>query len=273
MTLDTSRIAVVSDLHWLSNEGLTNPYVCEIFSDFIRKVPKGALGVFNGDVFAGVDARWIESLQLGNLEDQFVEGKELIDHFYDACGAIISSAGTSSHAKAGLGFDFERILCRLFGSQVHREQLFFRDRKTGVRILFQHGRSGALVYKESILRRELRFAHEHAAWGEIPQIDVLVRSHLHSYVAVESTHDKACITPCFQLPTRYIEAGSLGWKPELGGLLIELRSGKTICDKVRFLPVTYPLPERFRQYVTLRPKYHESPIRKMERTRNEKETS
>ncbi len=191
--------------------------------------------------------RWIAELKLGTAPEEIMRGRDILQKFYDACSVVYSTSGTRSHSSAGL--DIEAVLSKFFGSKEHKVQLYIKDKTTGWRFLFQHGQSGALIYKESILRRELRFAHEKAWEGKMPHIDCLVRSHLHEYHSISSIKDKACMTPCFQLPTNYSESSSLGWKPDIGGLIIHLRESDSAEHGIQFEPISYGLPKEFMEVI------------------------
>lgn len=238
-------IAVISDLHWGSKSGLGNEWVQDKFKEFLKRVPKGAIGIINGDVFQGIDPRWIDAIDEGDF-NQLTKGKvyDIISKFYDRCKEVYSTSGTKSHSYAGF-VNIEKLVLSFWGSKVHKAQLSMQSKKTKWRILFQHGTSQAMVYRTGLLERELRFAHEKAFEGLMSDIDCLVRSHSHYLVSIHRYKDCGIITPCFQLPHDYSESGSIAWKPVIGGLLIHLEDTGDIYTGIKFEPITFKLPEEF----------------------------
>lgn len=134
-------------------------------------------------------------------------GKSLENHLAARVGAVKIGPGTSlSH---------DELFLNVGGFTFHASH---------------HIQVGTGWYRTTPVARELVFAllnesHKH-------KVDVVIRSHVHSYVGVEFTRQRGYTTACWQLQTRYMKKKSaLGMVPDIGAMRFRIYPGEIRTDK------------------------------------------
>lgn len=115
----------------------------------------------------------------------------------------------------------------------------------GVLLNFSHGISVTTgLYRATALDRE-------SLWSALAKdrlgssADLIVRSHAHHYIHIESYNRHALITPCWQLPTRWMRRHSLfRFLPDIGAVFITVNPSakKKGLDPISIRKVLFPLP-------------------------------
>jgi hypothetical protein len=190
--------------------------------------------IANGDLIEG-QARKESGVPCWStdLEDQMHCAEILIKMFKPKKLYIIN--GTGYHVDAA-GKSLENILARQMGAEkigagkdVSAEELFLKVGDTTFHAS-HHIQVGTGWYRSTPVARELIFAllnesHKH-------KVDVVLRSHVHSYIGLDFTRQKGFTLPCWQLQTRYMyKKSALGMVPDIGALRFRIHDGELSIDK------------------------------------------
>jgi hypothetical protein len=204
--------------------------------------------IANGDLIEG-QARKESGVPCWStdLEDQMHCAELLINMFHPKQLYIIN--GTGYHVDAG-GKSLENILAEKMGAvkigtglSVSAEELFLRVGGFTFHAA-HHIQVGTGWYRTTPVSRELVFAllnesHKH-------KVDVILRSHVHSFVGVEFTRQHGFTLPCWQLQTRYMyKKSALGMVPDIGAIRFRINNGELKLDK-RFFKIPEARPTLFK---------------------------
>lgn len=271
-----NNIVVISDTHAgcklslcppdgvsLDDGGLYKPSVTvsklyswwmEFWHEFVPEATRGEpyAVVMNGDAIDGVHHNSTTQIS-HNLVDQSRIAELLLQPVVTLCeGRYYHIRGTEAHVGVS-GVEEER-LAQTLGAQPNSEKQFARwdlHIRCGPRLchITHHiGTTGSMAYESSGPMRELVESLNNAAkWGnEAP--DVVVRSHRHRCIVVESPSRNGraivAVTPGWQLKTPYVYriVGGRNATPMIGGIVIRYAHGRLFVDPF-VKHITPPEPE------------------------------
>lgn len=268
-----TNILVVSDTHVGSIYGLMPPgfkasddrevllnpgqqYLWECWEDMIRwaKPYSVAAIIHNGDVIDGkqqaqrgtelclpIPADQAEAAEMafapllkaaGNPSIYLIQGTEYHDAkgaremeaFGKAIGAVQHRGlGTGRYSRDGLDLEIDGVVLN-FAHHISGGGGFYRATAAD-----REGVLSALAGKE----------------GKLPKADAVFRSHLHYFVRVEHESKHICITPCWQLQTRFMrKLSTYKCLPSIGAVMVTVdpdakREG---LDPIHIAKRLYPLP-------------------------------
>ncbi|RPH38317.1 hypothetical protein EHM92_00100 [bacterium] len=270
------RLVVVSDLHFGSSFGLLPPgfvnsegaeiglntgqkYLWECWSDFCGRVKpyKPDAVIVNGDIVEGKQGKeGGMGLSLRLMEDQKTAAIEGLLKLKEACPvgcAFYFTQGTAYHV--GEHGEYEEGVAGALGARQYysvgtgrlvREALWLDI--GGVIIEAAHAIGGTQgFYRATQTDREMQWSAMSGkdATKGVPKADLLIRSHVHHFIAVSHASKQGVICPCWQLQTKYARKNSLHrMHPDIGGLFVYVdpwrkRRGEPPCLVVQRL---YDLP-------------------------------
>lgn len=268
MPKSPANVLVVSDLHTGSIYGLAVPGFrlasgarlsltdgqqwlwdrwVQMGRDVKRAVGQVDAVVVNGDVIDGrQEAQRGTELCAPLLEDQAGLAAAALEHLIRQVGSpkVFGVHGTEYHdQRAGEYADrvFSAVGATPYrGSGTGRCSSDSLNLEAGGKILnFAHGigvTSG--MFRSTALDREALFATLAAREGRAVKADVIVRSHVHTFVHLELPHKHAVITPCWQLQTRFMRSRSVyRMLPDIGAVLLTVSPSAVQVHKL-----LYPLP-------------------------------
>jgi hypothetical protein len=270
------RVVVVSDIHvgsasgilpadYIDSSGITVPlntgqrYLWDCWVDFCKRakrfVPDAI--IINGDVVEGVQRKECGAgLSLRMMVDQKNAAIRVLSMLRDSAPkscALYMTQGTAYHVGENGEMEEDiaahigaRRYYSVGGGQLVREVLWLDI--GGVIIEAAHaigGNSG--FYRTTALDRELQWS---ALSGKdeskgVPKSDLIVRSHVHFFMAAEHASKQGVIVPCWQLQTHYARKSSVHrLPPDIGGVFVHVdpdakKRGEPAC---RILKQLYDLP-------------------------------
>lgn len=261
-----NRVGVVADLHCGSrfglryNPSLTDPYTTEadvwLFDCWVRMVkswPDLDILVLNGDLIDGTQRKSEGTgMVTTSLDEQTEIAIECLRPLVKKSKKVIRLRGTSYHES------FHGSLSTLdtaFGiKKPTRDKAMTRDiylegssedPKNAIVLNIKHNPEGQrTLYLGTTMDREARWSVLAEAAHAMPRADFIVRSHIHFAADfTDFSQGKTIITtPCFCMQQPYAqEKRYYGWKPVIGGLLIE-RDDLSYRGWKHLVKV-FPLPE------------------------------
>lgn len=116
----------------------------------------------------------------------------------------------------------------------------------GVVLNIQHGISASSgLYRATALDREGIWSALAGKDGKVPKADAVVRSHVHSFVAVQHPSKWIVVTPCWQLQTEYMRKNSAyRMLPDIGAVILDVdpSAKKKGEDPINLRKLLYSLP-------------------------------
>jgi len=85
-----------------------------------------------------------------------------------------------------------------------------------------HSASGAYMYPEQSMGRDMMLFEEAHAAGKLPKVDMIVRAHKHSFIGVHKPSIRAVQLPCWQFFVPYDGAVKMypRYQPDIGGVIM-----------------------------------------------------
>lgn len=113
-----------------------------------------------------------------------------------------------------------------------------------------HPTTGATVYPETVLGRDIGQFLQAFAMGKLPRVDMVIRAHRHEYMELHKSTMRYMILPCWQFFVPYDKAIKWysKWQPDIGGAIL------LADDKCRLRPwhFTYPNMVNPKRLLTMR---------------------
>jgi hypothetical protein len=259
------NLVVVSDIHAGSNSALCVPdmklagggtyqytdaqkALYDAWSGLCKEWAAPDILIVNGDAIEG-QARKESGVPCWstNLSDQLNCAKKLVKMWHakkiyiiDGTGYHVDAAGTPLENMLAKNLEAEKIGP---GTSISHDELFLNV--GGFTFHFSHHiQVGTGWYRTTPIARELVFALLNESHKY--KVDVIVRSHVHSFCGVEFTRQKGFTTPCWQLQTRYMKKKSaLGMVPDIGAIRFRIYPGEIRTDK-RFYKASEFKPKLFK---------------------------
>lgn len=193
--------------------------------DYISKIPKGSWGIVNGEPVQGTnpkDAR----LSVTIAADQVNAAVQVLQPFVERCSEVWTTYGTEWHEDIGgkLAAEVWKELQVLYPGKVHKPSYDLWLNWNGERIHICHHRTGssAASSKASGLNKSMvdMLVEAPARNGVYPTI--VVRSHTHDPIVLDSTFGLAIGLPSWQLKTGLAQQKFPASTPVIGGFILEL---------------------------------------------------
>lgn len=280
------RLAVISDLQVGGQFGLSMPLfedaygtqfkigasmrgkLWEYFEDFISHAKKNkcqALLVV-GDLLSGQNPKDSGAYELNiDLETQKEMCAKVIAYLCEKVPTIKKVflwKGTPYHGSRDTAIElhvtdklnanhFKNKKVRAFylGEWSYVELRYKRKKKL---LWVGHPSTGAVMYPEQAMGRDIMLFLEKAAQGKVRKPDLIIRAHKHEYIEVHKSGIRAIQLPCWQFFVPYDQAVKYypKWQPDIGGCII------LVDDELRLRPwhFTYPNVEDPRKYLVLNKK-------------------
>jgi hypothetical protein len=168
------------------------------------------------------------------------------------------TAGTDYHTgtmareeeSIALGLKSEKYRGDGYGIRIREVLNLSVDGLTGN---FAHHVSFAPVNKSMPIEKELQGALLAELDGH-PEVDYLIRNHVHYYRSVGAGYRHGATCPCWQLQTKFgRRPGVFRFRPDIGGLVVWVDSvaKQTGDDPIRIQPILYKLPKDTMEVVRL----------------------
>lgn len=111
-----------------------------------------------------------------------------------------------------------------------------------------HPATGAVVYPETALGRDIGQFLQAYAMGKIPKVDMVIRAHKHEFIELHKSSIRYMVLPCWQFYVPWEKAVEWysKWQPDIGGAIL-------LADEdVRLRPLhfTYPNIVDPQKYIT-----------------------
>lgn len=113
-----------------------------------------------------------------------------------------------------------------------------------------HPATGATMYPETVLGRDIGHFLQAYATGKLPRVDMIIRAHRHEYMELHKTTVRYMVLPCWQFYVPYDKAVKwyAKWQPDIGGAIL------LADENIRLRPWHYVYPNLVnpRRFITLR---------------------
>lgn len=117
-------------------------------------------------------------------------------------------------------------------------------------IWIAHPATGATMYPEMAMGRDIGHFLQAYAMGKLPKVDMIIRAHKHEYISLHKSTIRSVILPCWQFFCPYDKAVKWysKWQPDIGGLIL------LADEQVRLRPwhFTYPNVPDPKRFLTLK---------------------
>jgi len=109
-----------------------------------------------------------------------------------------------------------------------------------------HPATGATVYPETVLGRDIGQFLQAYGMGKIPKVDMIIRAHRHEYMELHKSAIRYIILPCWQFYVPYDKAVKwyAKWQPDIGGVIL-LADEKCRLRPWHFIYPNIVNPQRF----------------------------
>lgn len=90
------------------------------------------------------------------------------------------------------------------------------------KIWITHTASGATMYPEQAMGKDMMLWQEAVGQGKLPAVDMIIRAHKHSFIEVHKPSIRATQLPCWQFFVPYDRAlqNYSRWQPDIGGVIM-----------------------------------------------------
>jgi UDP-2,3-diacylglucosamine pyrophosphatase LpxH len=147
------------------------------------------------------------------------------------------TAGSGYHASTP-GHDPDEGLCGMLGGYWCDK---VKNLKFGSRLInVSHGGSGAFIYRETAMAREIAGAKMAFANGKLPKIDLFVHGHFHWFAYLHEYDTHFLQLPCWAAfePARIFVKNYTRFQPDIGGAVILIDDE----DRITVWHYLYDLP-------------------------------
>ena len=116
-------------------------------------------------------------------------------------------------------------------------------------IWIAHPATGATMYPEMAMGRDIGHFLQAQATGKLTKVDMIIRAHKHEYISLHKSSIRSIILPCWQFFCPYDNAIKWysKWQPDIGGVIL------LADDELRLRPwhFTYPNVPDPKRFLTL----------------------
>ena len=216
----------------LPNEGQLK--LLEYFDDFIKNCNDNKVNILAipGDLIAGQNLKELGKFMItASIEDQKRACVELIADFCERIPTITEVwmwVGTPYHTVKGTTIEQDiasdlradyGINAKYMGEYSIIRLIYGEYEK---RIFVTHPSSGAWMYPEAAMGRDMLIWQEGVATKKLPHVDMIVRAHKHFFTEVHKPHQRAIQLPCWQFFVPYDGAlkNFARYQPDIGSVIM-----------------------------------------------------
>lgn len=261
------RIGLISDMHIGAEHGLfplgyVDAYGREIglnedqkilwkyFSDFIKHLNECKVNtlIVLGDLIAGKNRKeggvYMMNVDLEMQKDVCAFFLAYICEQVPTINKVLIFRGTPYHGakESTIERDITGILSRDYNVKAdymgEYSYLTLKYGKYKKVLWLAHPATGATVYPETVLGRDIGQFLQAFAMGKLPKVDMIIRAHRHEYMELHKSSIRYMILPCWQCYVPYDNAVKWysKWQPDIGGAIL------LADEQVRLRPwhFTYP---------------------------------
>jgi len=148
--------------------------------------------------------------------------------------------GSGYHVLPG-GTSADQLVVQLLGGEWKGPIAIGRFSPSNLLWNIQHGQSGAMIYRETVLAREQIFMNAAAGLGKIELTHVMVRGHWHWFYFDATNSQWKIQVPgwaCF-IPNKIYLRSYGKMQPDIGGVIVQI----TDEDRLVLREYLYPLPK------------------------------
>ncbi len=252
-------LAFVGDLHvgsryavapkwWRSREGSALPLnegqlvLYEAFQDFCDRCDEFEVDTvfLMGDLVDGPNRKGFGRLLMTqDLNEQIEMAVELLKPLCVG-RKVYGIEGSGYHVLPG-GVSADQMVVQLLGGHWKGPLCVGRFAPSKLVWNIQHGQSGAMIYRETVLAREQIFMNAAAGLGKIEFTHVMVRGHWHWFYFDATNGQWKIQVPawaCF-VPNRVYLKSYGKMQPDIGGVIVQI----TDEDRLVMREFLYPLPK------------------------------
>jgi hypothetical protein len=217
------------------------------------------LGVL-GDIIGGQN--WIEKGAYMMYVDMGIQIRSCAKLISDICKMVpsiekvILFKGTPYHGSKELSAEaqvvgelnaYYNIKAYYLGEYAFLTLRYGKNKKV---IWLAHSATGATMYPETVLGRDIGQFLQAYATNKIPKVDMIIRAHRHEYMELHKSSIRYMILPCWQFYVPYDKAVQwyAKWQPDIGGAIL------LADEELRLRPwhFTYPNLVNPQRFLTLR---------------------
>jgi len=272
------RIGFISDLHIGAQHGIFPPdfkdefgtrydinegqkILWKYFDEYIAKLNEFKINVLVilGDLIGGKNVKELGTYMMnvdlnGQQIPAAVKTLEYLCKKVPSIEKIIIMRGTPYHGARDTSVE-DAISDKLYRALKGRIDVECRGEYTYLSLEYKgfkkviwmaHPATGATVYPETTLGRDIGWFLQASAQGKLPQVDMIIRAHRHEFMELHKSSIRYMILPCWQFYVPYDKAvmNYSKWQPDIGGAIL-------LADeecRLRPFHFTYPNivnPERF----------------------------
>jgi hypothetical protein len=245
------RIGLISDLHVGAQHGIFPPNfkdaygvtyqinggqvkLWEYMNQFIEKLKEFKINtlIVLGDVIAGKNAKELGTYMIGtDLKMQKDAAIEVLGHICNNVPTIqkvIILRGTPYHSSRDMpveeavadGLTIKYNVDASYAGEYMYLDLKYNNRK---KVLWlAHPATGAVVYPETALGRDIGQFLQAQATGKLPKVDMIIRAHKHEFIELHKSSIRYMVLPCWQFYVPYDKAVEWysKWQPDIGGAIL-----------------------------------------------------
>ena len=141
---------------------------------------------------------------------------------------VMGVSGTKYHDARDI--ELEQEIIKDLGGKYYGYVVNCDIAGTGRAMNVMHGKSKALVYRETSASRETLFFKEAEALGKLTKCDILLRAHNHFFLHIHRVKTHFVLNPCWQalVPDDYTMGNYAKWQPDIGFSIITIDSGDRV---------------------------------------------
>lgn len=227
-----------NDLSAMMNSGQKK--ILEYWNDFLRvcKDLKVDSVFLVGDATSGMNPKEFGLFMMTTDLDEQIEAAEvLLKPLFRGRKAAVWS-GTPYHEALTTNIKVHKKIAEDLGATFMGPIANVRLKPTGRIANVTHKSSGAVIYPETAMGRDIMLFKEAEALGYIPKIDVIIRGHRHQWNYIHKNYLHYIQLPCWQAFVPYY--GALRWyaryQPDIGGAILFIDDK----DRIRVWHYLYP---------------------------------
>ena len=247
------RIGLISDLHVGARHGVHpinyvdrvtgQPYplnnkgqkvLWKYLQDFIERMRENKVNtlVILGDIIGGQN--WKERgayMMYVDMNIQIRACAYLIAHICKKVSTIekvLLFKGTPYHGSKDLSAEEQvandlkanyGVNATYLGEFVYLVLRYGKYKKT---LWLAHPATGATIYPETVLGRDIGHFLQACAMGKLPPVDMIIRAHRHEFMELHKSAIRYMILPCWQFYVPYDKAVKMfaKWQPDIGGAIL-----------------------------------------------------
>lgn len=250
-------IAFIADLHVGSRFALNPPQfltpeklglelhggllqIWTYWLDFCRKCTENKVDtvVILGDLMDGQNHRENAANLLTPSMDEQKDMAEMVLREICRNRKLIMIGGSGYHKGQGNNSNPEKDVCVRFNGEWLGSIKNVRFKPSDKMFNLAHGESGAYIYREMLMGREMLFTKAAEALGKIPKIKVIARGHLHCFSHIHSSYMHFLQVPGWKAfePNKIFLKSYAKMQPDIGGVIVFIDDN----DRIRVWPFLYP---------------------------------